>query len=350
MGRWRSYAHKFLTYPQPHRSSWFRRWLYRSWPLIETLHIRHCWRQFERQTNRRMGGWPRFVMAVPYLPAGLGHAMGEWLTGLILARRCGITFVHTALPEPWEAFFHFGEGEANHREVMALPNLEIVRLPPVPFADDTAISTLTRLVEGYQADHPVLFVAFDGQQLHDYTEAAGILRDKYRAIHPPATIAPPMVAPVPALTVAIHIRRGDLETKGAAVISDWALRHVELERFLEIAALVRDALPDQPLAFRIVSEGDAEAFRSLNRLGPVTVDVDPDPRRAFAAMAAADILITSPSSFSYMAGIIATGYKIGWTPWYHRIPTAPDWYGVSRQADIRDQGLAGHLRRWVAAR
>jgi hypothetical protein len=360
--RWRSYLHKLLTYPQPHRGSWLRRRLYRSLPLSEALHVRLCRRRLGRATASGAGDGPRFVMAVPYLPAGLGHAMGEWLTGLILARRCGARFVHTALPEPWEDFFRFGDGEAEYREVMDLPNLEIIRLPPVSFADDTAFRTLSRLIDGCRAVHPLLFIAFDGQQLHDYTGAADVLGQKYRRRAGCSAIAAPFASPlttssavapltVAPLTVAMHIRRGDLETGGAAAISDWALRHVGLERFLEIGRLVRDALPDRPLAFRVVSEGDAGAFRSLDALtaetATVTVDVDPDPRRAFAALVAADILITSPSSFSYMAGVISTGYRIGWTPWYHRIPVAPDWYGVSRQADIRDRGLAGHLRSWT---
>ena len=42
-------------------------------------------------------------------------------------------------------------------------------------------------------------------------------------------------------------------------------------------------------------------------------------------MVVADILILSPSSFSYKAGIISRGIKIAKYPWWHEIPNNSEW-------------------------
>ena len=58
----------------------------------------------------------------------------------------------------------------------------------------------------------------------------------------------------------------------------------------------------------------------------VTYHFNEDELASFNNIVLADILILSPSGFSYLAAIISYGLKIARNPWWHYIPEDNEWF------------------------
>jgi hypothetical protein len=78
----------------------------------------------------------------------------------------------------------------------------------------------------------------------------------------------------------------------------------------------------------IHSQGDADSLKPLGRFGETSFFLDRDPIWTFHQMASADILVTSPSGFSFTAGLMSHGLKLARTPWWHEIPRTEGWVPI----------------------
>lgn len=74
----------------------------------------------------------------------------------------------------------------------------------------------------------------------------------------------------------------------------------------------------KPLRIFIYSQGDKSHFKELlnNEYGEVILKIDEDMFSSFLGLAASDVLIMSPSSFSYIAGFLCDG-EIYYYPFWH---------------------------------
>lgn len=112
--------------------------------------------------------------------------------------------------------------------------------------------------------------------------------------------------------VAVHVRRPnshDNRLKGSDTPDDFYLRAIQR---------VRDENKDvdRPLLFHIYSQGDMERFACFSS-DDIVLHIDTDLCETFKDMVAADILVTSFSSMSYVAGFLNTG-KIYFHPFWHK--------------------------------
>jgi hypothetical protein len=77
---------------------------------------------------------------------------------------------------------------------------------------------------------------------------------------------------------------------------------------------IRDKYKDKSLQFHIYSQGKKENFTNLENTD-VEFHLNEELTNTFIGLVAADILILSPSSFSYVAGLLSDGivyYKEFW--------------------------------------
>jgi hypothetical protein len=69
----------------------------------------------------------------------------------------------------------------------------------------------------------------------------------------------------------------------------------------------------------------------------------------FHRMATADVLLTSPSSFSFNAGLVNPGIKLARSPWWHEIPQGDGWLPVQGAAPDHEsifQFVRDEIRSW----
>jgi hypothetical protein len=112
--------------------------------------------------------------------------------------------------------------------------------------------------------------------------------------------------------VAIHIRRSNPHDFGQAgqrvTTSD--------EYYLNIMRIIRTMHNNTDILFHIFSQGNLDDF-SVYKGDDVVFHINEDVEPTFIYMVAADILITSPSSFSYVAALISDG-EIYFKEFWHK--------------------------------
>ena len=89
----------------------------------------------------------------------------------------------------------------------------------------------------------------------------------------------------------------------------------------------------------IFSQGNIVDFREFEKLENVVYHLDEDEYQTFHSMIVADILILSPSSFSYFAGLISKGLKIAKYPWLHEIPEDSEWIHSDENGNFNPRAL-----------
>jgi hypothetical protein len=115
------------------------------------------------------------------------------------------------------------------------------------------------------------------------------------------------------INVAIHIRRENSHDKGLA----GERATTPNSYYLNIMNSIREKYNnlDKELLFHIYSQGNIENFQDLDR-NDVKFYINYDMIESFIGMVSSEILVTSPSSFSYIAALISDG-KIYYKPFWH---------------------------------
>ncbi len=114
--------------------------------------------------------------------------------------------------------------------------------------------------------------------------------------------------------IAIHVRRPnphDSRVLGTNLSDDFYLRIIERLRIKYPSAL-----------FHIHSQGNEEEFRKIYGARDVVLHMDEPVEDAFTSMVLADVLVTSTSSLSYVAGFLSEG-TVYYIPFWH--PPLPGW-------------------------
>ena len=110
------------------------------------------------------------------------------------------------------------------------------------------------------------------------------------------------------INVAVHVRRPnqcDNRIQGTNTPDSY---------YLNIMKIIREKYKDKNLLFHIYSQGDPANFKKYES-EDVQFHINEDICKTFIGMVAADILVTSASSFSYIAALLSDGevyYKKFW--------------------------------------
>jgi hypothetical protein len=112
------------------------------------------------------------------------------------------------------------------------------------------------------------------------------------------------------INIAVHIRRENFHDRGQA----GNRANVPNTYYLNIMNELREKYKDKELLFHIYSQGTINNFEVLQK-EDVEFHLDEEITKTFVGLVAADILIISPSSFSYVAALLSDGivyYKQFW--------------------------------------
>lgn len=288
--------------------------------------------------------YPCFLTAIPHPTTGIGHAFSEWNTGRIIARICGLQFVHISLPSGWNKFLALEGNNISLKEVLKIPSIRIVRLPEFNYRTTDPCLEIKNIISSYKPKYPTLFVLADGQNLYQHHLFLNELKLCYFSSHSPSKILLEMkYGNKRMLTVAVHIRRGDIELMRQKHHSNWKERYLELTFFSDLLEVVRNSLPAYDMTFNIYSQGNEKDFSSLLCFKDTNLFVNYDQYETMNDKVFSDILVLSPSGFSFMAGLISNSFKIARYPWWHDIPDDKDWCRVSNKPSQDSQNIANKL-------
>jgi hypothetical protein len=114
------------------------------------------------------------------------------------------------------------------------------------------------------------------------------------------------------LSVSVHIRRANLHDRGQA----GSRVTTPNSYYLNVMNHIRKKYKDKKISFYIFSQGNIDSFRELENVD-TKLYLNYDVVETFKMLVSSDILVTSPSCFSYVAGLITDGevyYKNFWHP------------------------------------
>jgi hypothetical protein len=111
--------------------------------------------------------------------------------------------------------------------------------------------------------------------------------------------------------VAVHIRRENAHDNGCA----GNRATTPNSYYAGVMQEIRETHSTKPLLFHVYSQGDQENFRELGA-SDVFFHLDEEIIDTFYGLVAADILVMSPSSFSYSAALLSDGI-VYYKPFWH---------------------------------
>jgi len=268
---------------------------------------------YRRYILHRLGLRPMVaITCVNQDDEGAGSRAFHVIKTISLARASGLAYLHAPFTQiahadrpmqewaaAWEAVFNFGAGE-------------------LPFDGRTN----GVIDNGYRG-------TLDVDVYYGWRGGRDQLREHWRALIPEfrrryyLNKSPRATDEV---TVAVHIRRGDVSTDNAAG------RYTTTETVLRITGAVKAILDARGVraSIRIFSEGEEKDFAELSPLG-AEFFLNADPIWTFQELVEADILVVARSCFSHCAGFMSDGVKIFEGAWHWDLaPATDDWIPCSQ--------------------
>lgn len=254
----------------------------------------------------------RYITGQPHPYAGIGHQLANWNAALVFATQYNLQLVHqplsTASGNNWEEFLDFGNGEMQYQEIIKDKSIKKVNLPRIRWIEEDLYGhqVINEIINYTYPESNILFqLASDctAPNVYDHTTTSPILRNKYWNTRAKSPIDSDYKTD--GLNIACHVRRGDIVTTN----NDPNLRKRWLDNtyFLKIINKITPLLTAYKIYIHIFSQGEIGDFRDFEVLNNVIYHINEDQYKTFHSMIIADILILSPSSFSYKAGMISSG-------------------------------------------
>jgi hypothetical protein len=230
---------------------------------------------------------------------GAGSQAQAAMSAIAFAEAFGLEYIHRPFAKvehaegeasSWakrcEDHFNLGHG--------ALTEAEAARARPI-----VPLEQYIRAPQDWRPDSVVAaqhFLHFCNQDSQAWERIVQRLRICYAANKPEAPTQP--------LTVALHLRRGDVTASDCKVAPNFTPNSV----FVRTLTSIREALNARGLAHRIqlFSQGRPEMFADLRALG-CELHLDTPALETHAALVDADVLIMSRGAFSYTAGVLNRG-------------------------------------------
>lgn len=250
----------------------------------------------------------------------LGHQISSWIAGYLWAKDLGMNFEGGEVTQDKLGLFDFQK----HISTNNRTNHVSIRLPPVSDERDLrSLLALKFIISFYDSmfrnKNKSFRLSLDPSRW-DQTPAASALRssliDGYKGKEFSEIENKENY-------VAIHIRRGDIHRQhisGLEKVDRW----VDEEWHLRVIEQIRSSPKFSSTEIRIYALGNPSDFPELQNLG-VVFRFNGDRDTDLIEMAAAKLLVLSPSSFSFTAALCSTGLVIGRVPWWHNIPNSGRW-------------------------
>ena len=151
------------------------------------------------------------------------------------------------------------------------------------------------------------------------------------------------------INVSVHVRRRNAEDMSNSTVHDpngaaYKARYRDSEFFIQTCRTIENVLGPDNLHFNIFSQGETNAFSDFKALKNSTLFLNEDVCETFHNIVLGDLLVLSPSSFSFKAGMISKGLKIAAEPWWHYIPDNQEWCRLQNEDRESEKKIRSFLK------
>jgi hypothetical protein len=276
----------------------------------------------------------RFIAGIPLITAGIGHAHTEWHTAFQFAPQLKLEFANiplkTITSDGWCRFFGH-QDLLKYNDILKEHKPLIVRVPFVDmktYLGSDVPPKIKVFVESIRSHRNLLFLLADGQSAFDIISHFAKSKELFESKGDWCSL--PIHRQAGRINVAVHLRRGEIARMAAEKAGNWQERYVPEEWFVKIMDSIVDACQSKQLVFHIYSEGNLSNFPMIAARKDVEFHLDLSEQETILSMARADVLVMSPSGFSYLAAMLSSGIKIVRYPWWHFIPDTDGWIRVHK--------------------
>lgn len=262
-----------------------------------------------------------FLTAYPNPGAGIGHQASNILAGMVLARELNMTFAYNPIGDAdWNCLLGLGEHEIMAKRLLE-NNFKLIRLPK--FNEDT-IETIRAIIGSYHGKKVVFRLEQDQFCKEIYKVKESLHIHFCRNL---TTLFSEELYQAGDINVAVHVRRGDIAKADNAPLDSLTERWLDNAYYIKALEELKRVFPLQGRTMKIFvfSQGNETAFSEFQTFSNVKLMLDTDPISTFIHLTRADILLTSLSSFSFIAGLYSKGLKVCPAGFWHSYPDSPDW-------------------------
>jgi len=339
------YVKKYFYLPEPHRSSLVRRRIFHQFPFLSgsydyylsrKYNLKNIFEIFHKKT-KKSPHTGHYITAIPAYGAGLGHVLAEWNTGLIWAVKLNLQYAYCCLPNYWDNYMNLGNNTISCLSLMDSDVLT-VRLPKSDFSGEPSKDPkIMNIIKAYEHISPVLFILYDGQNSFVQYETVEILRRKYFGASKRSSVYDHDLNKK--INIAVHIRRADeFDKKNSSHLldpdnPDAKRRFLPYDYFLQVCKILEEIIDKNLISFNIFSVVGQDELSEFFELTNVRFFLNCDARETFNSIVMSDVLVLSPSGFSFNAGMISKGAKIFPYPWWHDVPDNHEWCRLDIQRE-----------------
>lgn len=261
-----------------------------------------------RRLHPASGSGVRAYLTIrPNLGAGAGHQVANWIAAYHFADLFGLRFAHVPVQAEWDRFLGLGIGDRLVDDLRK-EGWRVHRLPLFDEGDADAVEAVRRTIEAF-GDRKVIFELEQDQFFRDHHLLCETLTKKFDANPDPSGEV--SIFTPDRLSIAVHVRRGDVSREAAMHNPNLRMRFQEIAYFEAALSQVLDALgADIEPQIAVFSQASDEELAGLMAFPGVTIHNRMGALESFANMARADILIASKSSFSYTPALVSRGVRI----------------------------------------
>lgn len=282
----------------------------------------------------------RLAVAVSPFPL-LGHQVSSWIAGYLWARELGVTYVGGVIPADGRGLFDFSGDEDRMK---ADGERTILARAVHDERDGLGIPTLRHQVEklARKRKRPSRLLLRPDPQWWDQIPAAPAVRRAllkgYRGRELELLESEPYIA--------VHVRRGediDRTTTGGDADNASVQRWVDAEYYFEVVESLLSDPQLESMNVILVSVEELIGFERLTSHPRVIPRIGGDRDEDLVTLAAASVLVTSPSSFSFTAALASKGVVLCRHPWWHNVPDTGRWIRVGHNGEFNQSELASAL-------
>lgn len=274
-----------------------------------------------------------YFTAVPNPKAGIGHQLANWIAGFWFARQFNLSFAHTPFSSPsWDFILGLGEDEVLVNDLINRQNYKKVRLPLFNENKNQEIELIKGIIQSYTRSR-IVFVCEQDQFYKNQFGVMDDLRRKFRNSR--ARKENSLIFSNDNYNVAIHVRRGDIVVDENNTNENLLMRWQNNEYFKNVLNNVIKTLKiDKQIDIYLFSQGRETDFEEFNTFQNLRYCLGMSAQDSFLHMIAADLLITSKSSFSYKPALMSEGIKICPNNFWHGYPNDCKWILVDEAGNF----------------